>query len=51
MPTLVRAIIGLAEALGLQLVAEGVETPAAALTLIKQRCPCISWLTWRLRAP
>ena len=35
---IVGAIIGLAEALGLQLVADGVETPAAALTLIKHRC-------------
>ena len=35
---IVRAIIGLAEAFGLQLVAEGVETPAAALTLIEHGC-------------
>ena len=35
---IVRAIIGLAEAFGLQLVAEGVETPAAAQTLIDHGC-------------
>jgi EAL domain-containing protein (putative c-di-GMP-specific phosphodiesterase class I) len=35
---IVRAIIGLAEAFGLQLVAEGVETPAAAQTLIEHGC-------------
>jgi diguanylate cyclase len=35
---IVRAIIGLAEAFGLQLVAEGVETRAAALTLIEHGC-------------
>ena len=35
---IVRAIIGLAEAFGLQLVAEGVETPAAALTLMRHGC-------------
>jgi diguanylate cyclase (GGDEF)-like protein len=35
---IVRAIIGLAEAFGLQLVAEGVETPAAALTLVQHGC-------------
>ncbi len=35
---IVRAIIGLAEAFGLQLVAEGVETPAAAMTLIQHGC-------------
>jgi diguanylate cyclase (GGDEF)-like protein len=35
---IVRAIIGLAEAFGLQLVAEGVETPAAAHTLIELGC-------------
>jgi diguanylate cyclase len=35
---IVRAIIGLAEAFGLQLVAEGVETPAAALTLMLHGC-------------
>jgi diguanylate cyclase len=35
---IVRAIIGLAEAFGLQLVAEGVETPAAANTLIEHGC-------------
>ncbi|HET9892879.1 MAG TPA: sensor domain-containing phosphodiesterase [Mycobacterium sp.] len=35
---IVRAIIGLAEAFGLQLVAEGVETPAAAHTLIEHGC-------------
>jgi diguanylate cyclase len=33
-----RAIIGLAEAFNLQLVAEGVETPAAALTLMQHGC-------------
>ncbi len=33
-----RAIIGLAEAFGLQLVAEGVETPVAAPTLMQHRC-------------
>lgn len=35
---IVRAIIGLAEAFNLQLVAEGVETPAAALTLMQNGC-------------
>ncbi len=35
---IVRAIIGLAEAFGLQLVAEGVETPAAATTLMRHGC-------------
>jgi diguanylate cyclase (GGDEF)-like protein len=35
---IVRAIIGLAEAFGLQLVAEGVETAAAANTLIQHGC-------------
>jgi diguanylate cyclase len=35
---IVRAIIGLAEAFGLQVVAEGVETPAAALTLMRHGC-------------
>jgi diguanylate cyclase (GGDEF)-like protein len=35
---IVRAIIGLAQAFGLQLVAEGVETPAAAQTLIEHGC-------------
>jgi diguanylate cyclase (GGDEF)-like protein len=35
---IVRAIIGLAEAFGLQLVAEGVETAAAAQTLIEHGC-------------
>ena len=35
---IVRAIIGLAEAFGLQLVAEGVETPAAAMTLMQHGC-------------
>jgi diguanylate cyclase len=35
---IVRAIIGLAEAFELQLVAEGVETPAAALTLMRHGC-------------
>jgi EAL domain-containing protein (putative c-di-GMP-specific phosphodiesterase class I) len=35
---IVRAIIGLAEAFGLQLVAEGVETPADALTLMRHGC-------------
>jgi diguanylate cyclase (GGDEF)-like protein len=35
---IVRAIIGLAEAFGLQVVAEGVETPAAALTLMQHGC-------------
>ncbi len=34
----VRAIIGLAEAFDLQLVAEGVETPAAALALMRHGC-------------
>jgi diguanylate cyclase len=33
-----RAIIGLAEAFDLQLVAEGVETTAAALTLMRHGC-------------
>ena len=35
---IVRAIIGLAEAFDLQLVADGVETPAAALTLMRHGC-------------
>jgi diguanylate cyclase len=35
---IVRAIIGLGEAFNLQLVAEGVETPAAALTLMQHGC-------------
>jgi diguanylate cyclase (GGDEF)-like protein len=35
---IVRAIIGLAEAFNLQLVAEGVETPAAALALMRNGC-------------
>jgi diguanylate cyclase (GGDEF)-like protein len=35
---IVRAIIGLAEAFSLQLVAEGVETPSAAMTLMKHGC-------------
>ena len=35
---IVRAIIGLADAFGLQLVAEGVETPAAALALMQHGC-------------
>jgi EAL domain-containing protein (putative c-di-GMP-specific phosphodiesterase class I) len=35
---IVRAIIALAEAFDLQLVAEGVETPAAAHTLIEHGC-------------
>ncbi|MGA8330648.1 MAG: bifunctional diguanylate cyclase/phosphodiesterase, partial [Mycobacterium sp.] len=35
---IVRAIIGLAEAFDLQLVAEGVETPAAAMTLMRHGC-------------
>jgi EAL domain-containing protein (putative c-di-GMP-specific phosphodiesterase class I) len=35
---IVRAIIGLAEAFDLQLVAEGVETPAAARTLMHHGC-------------
>jgi EAL domain-containing protein (putative c-di-GMP-specific phosphodiesterase class I) len=35
---IVRAIIGLAEAFDLQLVAEGVETPAAARTLMQHGC-------------
>ncbi len=35
---IVRAIIGLAEAFDLQLVAEGVETPSAALTLMRHGC-------------
>lgn len=35
---IVRAIIGLAEAFGLQVVAEGVETPAAATTLVQHGC-------------
>jgi diguanylate cyclase len=35
---IVRAIIGLAKAFGLELVAEGVETPAAALTLLQHGC-------------
>jgi diguanylate cyclase len=35
---IVRSIIGLAEAFELQVVAEGVETPAAALTLMRHGC-------------
>lgn len=35
---IVRAIIGLAEAFGLEIVAEGVETPAAARTLMQHGC-------------
>ncbi len=35
---IVRAIIGLAEAFGLEVVAEGVETPDAAMTLIQHGC-------------
>lgn len=35
---IVRAIIGLAEAFGLDVVAEGVETPASALTLLRYGC-------------
>lgn len=35
---IVRAIIGLAEAFGLEVVAEGVETPAAATTLLQHGC-------------
>jgi diguanylate cyclase (GGDEF)-like protein len=35
---IVRAIIGLAEAFNLQLVAEGVENPTAALTLMRHGC-------------
>ncbi len=35
---IIRSIVGLAEAFGLQLVAEGVETPAAAMTLIEHGC-------------
>lgn len=35
---IVRAIIGLAEAFNLQLVAEGVETEAAAMTLLRHGC-------------
>ena len=35
---IVRSIVVLAEAFGLQLVAEGVETPAAAMTLIELGC-------------
>jgi diguanylate cyclase len=34
----VQAIIGLAEAVGLQLAAEGVETPIAAMTLLQHGC-------------
>jgi diguanylate cyclase len=35
---IIRSIIGLAEAFDLELVAEGVETPAAAMTLIEHGC-------------
>jgi EAL domain-containing protein (putative c-di-GMP-specific phosphodiesterase class I) len=35
---IIRAIIGLAEAFSLQLVAEGVETPSAAMTLVQHGC-------------
>jgi diguanylate cyclase len=35
---IIRAIMGLAEAFNLQLVAEGVETPAAAVTLLQHGC-------------
>jgi len=35
---IVRAIIGLAEAFGLEVVAEGVETPDAAMILIQHGC-------------
>jgi diguanylate cyclase (GGDEF)-like protein len=35
---IVRAIIGLADAFGLQVIAEGVETPVAALTLMRHGC-------------
>jgi len=35
---IIRAIIGLADAFNLQLVAEGVETPSAALTLLQHGC-------------
>ena len=35
---IVRAIIALAEAFGLQLVAEGVETETAAMTLLRHGC-------------
>jgi diguanylate cyclase (GGDEF)-like protein len=35
---IIRAIIGLAEAFSLQLVAEGVETPSAAITLVQHGC-------------
>jgi diguanylate cyclase (GGDEF)-like protein len=35
---IVRSIIGLAEAFDLQVIAEGVETPAAALTLMQHGC-------------
>jgi diguanylate cyclase len=35
---IIRAIIGLAEAFSLQVVAEGVETPSAAMTLVEHGC-------------
>ena len=35
---IIRAIIGLAKAFSLQLVAEGVETPSAAITLLQHGC-------------
>ncbi|MGH3970722.1 MAG: EAL domain-containing protein, partial [Mycobacterium sp.] len=35
---IVRAMVGLAEAFDLQLVAEGVETPAAAMALLRHGC-------------